>query len=102
MSGLALAREEDAVRVEPGALNPAENRRILLHQLARQLLGLGVEHDETEWPVPAATGEPHATLGIPRLKPRRVLLNNASLLLACLGEETPVKRGPDNNANSTP
>ncbi len=70
--------------------------RILLHQFARQILALGVEHDETEWPVEAPAGEPHATLGIPRLKPRRVLLNDASLLLACIREEPLVKRGPDN------
>jgi hypothetical protein len=35
-------------------------------------------------------------LGVPRLKPRRVLLNDASLLLACIREEPLVKRGPDN------
>lgn len=88
-------REKDAEWIELSPLNATANRRILLHQFARFFLALGVEDDETEWPVEAPTGEPHATLGIPRLKPPSVLLNYASLLLTCARKETPVKRGPN-------
>jgi hypothetical protein len=93
--GLSFAREKDAERVELGVLRSVANRWILLHQLARVVLALGVEHDKTERPVEAPTCEPHAALGISRLEPRRMLLDDAPLLLVRIRKEAAVKRGPD-------
>lgn len=88
--------KEDDERVQLRLLQPGCNRRILLHHPTRSRLVLGVDHDEAERPVEAATREANDAAGVEFLEVGAVPLEEFMLLGRRRGKKLAVERRAQN------